>query len=93
MIFNSKCYLKSCMLYGIYKANPGVTLGDWEALTSASSNEVRSMNVSSVTFPFHFFVAILHFLGRSVGLDCDCHEIDWCDMVATAVGMYFHSCH
>jgi len=29
--------------------------------------------------------SILHFIGRSVGLDCDCHEIDWCDMVATAV--------
>ena len=33
------------------------------------------------------FLGILHYLGRSVGLDCDCNEIDWCDMVATAVGM------
>jgi len=29
--------------------------------------------------------AIVHFLGRSLGLDCDCRDLEWCDVIAAGV--------
>ncbi|RDD46508.1 hypothetical protein TrispH2_002069 [Trichoplax sp. H2] len=28
---------------------------------------------------------ILRYLGRSVGLDCECDELDYCDMIAAGI--------
>ena len=32
------------------------------------------------------YIVILQFLGRSVGLDCDCIDIVKCDIIAAGVG-------
>lgn len=34
------------------------------------------------------FLVILRYLGRSVGLDCECDEFDYCAIVAAGVGKF-----
>lgn len=38
----------------------------------------------------HVITVILQFLGRSVGLDCDCKDLERCDIIAAGVGMYVY---
>jgi len=35
-------------------------------------------------------VPILHMIGRSVGVDCDCSDISRCEMIAAGVGEFHH---
>ena len=37
--------------------------------------------------------AILHFLGRAVGFDCDCEDVHTCEIIAMGAGksIYIHS--
>ena len=30
--------------------------------------------------------AIMHYLGRSLGMDCDCEELQYCEVLALGVG-------
>ena len=46
---------------------------------------VLSFNVY-VTSLYYFFVVILQFLGRSTGLDCDCKDLERCDIIAAGSG-------
>ena len=38
-------------------------------------------------FPIH--VAIVHYIGRSLGLDCECDDYHLCEVIALGAGIIF----
>ena len=49
-------------------------------------------NIISYTILFADFLAIVHYIGRSLGLDCDCDDYVKCEVIALGAGIVGLSC-
>ena len=44
-------------------------------------------NSISYTILFYYFLAIVHYIGRSLGLDCECDDYHLCEVIALGAGI------